>query len=29
MNDDVRNLVLGVIAAGLSASLGWLARTYL
>ncbi|MFE2039773.1 hypothetical protein ACFXAZ_02400 [Streptomyces sp. NPDC059477] len=29
MNDDVRNIVLGVIAAGLSASLGWLARTYL
>ncbi|MFF4346946.1 hypothetical protein [Streptomyces sp. NPDC001530] len=29
MNDDVRNIVLGVIAAGLSASLGWIARTYL
>ncbi|MDQ0993851.1 hypothetical protein [Streptomyces sp. V3I7] len=29
MNDDVRNIVLGVIAAGISASLGWLARTYL
>ncbi|MFD9502257.1 hypothetical protein [Streptomyces sp. NPDC060035] len=29
MTDDVRNIVLGVIAAGLSASLGWLARTYL
>ncbi|MFI2640737.1 hypothetical protein [Streptomyces sp. NPDC018610] len=29
MNDDVRNIVLGVIAAGVSASLGWLARTYL
>ena len=29
MNDDVRNIVLGVIAAGLSAALGWLARTYL
>ncbi|MFJ8629646.1 hypothetical protein [Streptomyces sp. NPDC093568] len=29
MNDDVRNIVLGVVAAGLSAMLGWLARTYL
>ncbi|WP_196218054.1 hypothetical protein [Streptomyces blattellae] len=29
MNDDVRNIVLGVIAAGLSATIGWLARTYL
>lgn len=29
MNDDVRNIVLGVVAAGVSASLGWLARTYL
>ncbi|MFD7280884.1 hypothetical protein ACFV80_28500 [Streptomyces sp. NPDC059862] len=29
MNDDVRNIVLGVIAAGLSAAIGWLARTYL
>lgn len=29
MTDDVRNIVLGVIAAGISASLGWLARTYL
>jgi hypothetical protein len=29
MNDDVRNIVLGVIAAGVSASLGWVARTYL
>ncbi|OEJ41721.1 hypothetical protein AR457_07070 [Streptomyces agglomeratus] len=29
MTDDVRNIVLGVIAAGTSASLGWLARTYL
>ncbi|GAA3377467.1 hypothetical protein GCM10020367_53250 [Streptomyces sannanensis] len=28
MNDDVRNIVLGVIAAGLSGSLGWLTRTY-
>ncbi|MFF4549509.1 hypothetical protein [Streptomyces sp. NPDC001435] len=29
MNDDVRNIVLGLIAAGVSAGLGWLARTYL
>ncbi|POX61549.1 hypothetical protein C3492_21985 [Streptomyces sp. Ru62] len=29
MNDDVRNIVLGVIAAGVSAALGWAARTYL
>jgi hypothetical protein len=29
MNDDVRNIVLGVIAAGISAALGWLARTLL
>lgn len=29
MNDDVRNIVLGVVAAGLSAALGWIARTYL
>ncbi|GAA2770608.1 hypothetical protein GCM10010521_54690 [Streptomyces rameus] len=29
MNDDVRNIALGVIAAGVSAALGWLARTYL
>ncbi|MGV9347740.1 hypothetical protein ACWDSD_23555 [Streptomyces spiralis] len=29
MNDDVRNIVLGVIAAGISAALGWLTRTYL
>ncbi|WP_030547466.1 hypothetical protein [Streptomyces albus] len=29
MNDDVRNLVLGVIGTGLSASIGWFARTYL
>ncbi|NJQ02821.1 hypothetical protein [Streptomyces zingiberis] len=29
MNDDVRNLVLGVFGTGVSASLGWLARTYL
>jgi hypothetical protein len=29
MSDDIRNIVLGVVAAGLSASLGWIARTYL
>ncbi|MFE2387590.1 hypothetical protein ACFXC0_02415 [Streptomyces althioticus] len=29
MNDDVRNIVLGLVAAGISASLGWIARTYL
>ncbi|MFF8726323.1 hypothetical protein ACF073_07500 [Streptomyces sp. NPDC015171] len=29
MNDDVRNIVLGVIAAGVSAALGWVSRTYL
>ena len=29
MNDDVRNIALGVIAAGISAALGWVARTYL
>ncbi|MCT9089999.1 hypothetical protein N4G70_14115 [Streptomyces sp. ASQP_92] len=29
MNDDVRNIVLGVLAAGISAALGWLGRTYL
>ncbi|MET7285461.1 hypothetical protein [Streptomyces sp. NPDC005573] len=29
MNDDVRNIVLGLIAAAISASCGWLARTYL
>jgi hypothetical protein len=29
MNDDVRNIVLGVVAAGVSAALGWIARTYL
>ncbi|MFF6994916.1 hypothetical protein ACFY93_08145 [Streptomyces sp. NPDC008313] len=29
MTDDVRNIVLGLIAAGISATLGWLARTYL
>ncbi|MFJ6071893.1 hypothetical protein ACIQFU_13790 [Streptomyces sp. NPDC093065] len=29
MTDDVRNIVLGLVAAGISATLGWLARTYL
>ncbi|MEU3984301.1 hypothetical protein AB0F77_30185 [Streptomyces sp. NPDC026672] len=29
MTDDVRNIVLGVVAAGISAGLGWLARTSL
>ncbi|MDX3315024.1 hypothetical protein P1S61_39415 [Streptomyces sp. ME08-AFT2] len=29
MNDDVRNIALGVIAAGISAALGWVTRTYL
>jgi hypothetical protein len=29
MNDDVRNIVLGVLAAGIGAALGWIARTYL
>lgn len=29
MNDDLRNIVLGVITAGISAGCGWLARTYL
>ncbi|MFC4497942.1 MULTISPECIES: hypothetical protein [Streptomyces] len=29
MNDDVRNIVLGVVAAGISAALGWAARNYL
>ncbi|GGX52726.1 hypothetical protein [Streptomyces fructofermentans] len=29
MNDDVRNIVLGMLAAALSGALGWLARTYL
>ncbi|MCX5203143.1 hypothetical protein OG897_17015 [Streptomyces sp. NBC_00237] len=29
MSDDLRNIVLGVIAAGLSAAIGWFARTYL
>ncbi len=29
MTEDVRNLVLGLIAVGISAVLGWLARGYL
>ncbi|MGW0734500.1 hypothetical protein [Streptomyces sp. NPDC002851] len=29
MNEDLRNIVLGVIAAGITTSLGWFARTYL
>ncbi|MFJ1748224.1 hypothetical protein ACIOJD_18545 [Streptomyces sp. NPDC088116] len=29
MNDDIRNIVLGVLAAGVSAALGWLTRTHL
>ncbi|MEU2898622.1 hypothetical protein AB0O72_24270 [Streptomyces sp. NPDC088106] len=29
MTDDVRNIVLGVLATGVSAALGWIARTYL
>jgi hypothetical protein len=29
MNDDVRNIVLGVIAAGISAAIGWFTRTHL
>ena len=29
MNDDVRNIVLGLAASGISAVAGWLARTYL
>lgn len=29
MNDDVRNIVLGVLATGISAALGWFTRTYL
>jgi hypothetical protein len=28
MTDDVRNIVLGVVAAGITASLGWISRTY-
>ncbi|MEC4019060.1 hypothetical protein [Streptomyces sp. H27-D2] len=29
MNDDLRNIVLGLVAAGISAAMGWFARTYL
>ncbi|MER6526600.1 hypothetical protein [Streptomyces sp. NPDC001508] len=29
MNDDVRNIILGLVAAGISAGFGWLARTTL
>ncbi|MFF0749278.1 hypothetical protein [Streptomyces sp. NPDC004267] len=29
MNEDLRNVVLGVLATGLSGSIGWLTRTYL
>ncbi|MGP4000239.1 hypothetical protein [Streptomyces sp. 8N706] len=29
MNDDVRNIVLGVIATGVAAAIGWFTRTYL
>lgn len=29
MTDDVRNIVLGIVAAGISAAIGWLSRTYL
>jgi hypothetical protein len=29
MTDDVRNIVLGIVAAGISATFGWLSRTYL
>ncbi|MFD3660344.1 hypothetical protein ACFWVF_07015 [Streptomyces sp. NPDC058659] len=29
MDEDVRNIVLGVLATGVSASFGWLGRTYL
>ncbi|MFJ7069822.1 hypothetical protein [Streptomyces sp. NPDC101115] len=28
MNEDLRNVVLGVLATGISGSLGWLTRTY-
>lgn len=28
MTDDIRNIVLGVVAAGVAASLGWLARSF-
>lgn len=29
MNDDVRNIVLGVIATAVSGGFGWFSRTYL
>lgn len=29
MSDDIRNIVLGVVASGLFAALGWIARTHL
>ncbi|MER7998394.1 hypothetical protein [Streptomyces sp. NPDC095613] len=29
MSDDIRDIVLGLVAAGISAALGWVARTYL
>ncbi|WP_432092878.1 hypothetical protein [Streptomyces sp. bgisy100] len=29
MNDDLRNIVLGVIATGVAAAIGWCTRTYL
>lgn len=29
MNDDVRNIVLGVVATAISGGFGWFARTYL
>lgn len=29
MNDDVRDIVLGVLATGVAAAIGWFARTYL
>ena len=28
MNDDIRDIVLGLIAAGITAAIGWFARTY-
>ncbi|MCN9244361.1 hypothetical protein NGF19_26850 [Streptomyces sp. RY43-2] len=29
MNDDVLNIILGLVATGISAGLGWISRTYL
>lgn len=29
MSDDLRNIILGLVAAGISAGIGWLARTAL